>query len=448
MRMDAVNTLDAWLAEHGVDDLECFVVDFAGVARGKIQPASGCGDKPVKLPIALFGQTVTANFHMRGDNARDRDMECVPDPSTLRLTPWASRPTASVLLDCFDEHGQAVDVDPRTVLKRVLALYAAEGWYPIVAPEVEFYLLPAVTPDGEPDAQVDPGKAAVTLEFSEPYGVDRLHELSGFFDALKAHCKTQGIELGAISQELGPGQFEVNFDHGEPLRLADNVLHFKRALKHEAAQAGMQACFLAKMSPGQPGSALHIHQSVYNADGNNVFSSDDGSESPLFGAHIAGLQSFMRDALLLFAPYANSYRRYLSHWASPVNLEWGTDNRTAGLRVPESPPEARRVENRIAGSDVNPYLAIAGSLACGYLGMVRELTPRPAVNESAYDANTPFALHRHFYEALDALRASKAMAEVLGEDFIRVYCATKEREFRDLEERVPSWERDELGLIV
>lgn len=440
-----MTTLDAWLAEHGVEDLECFVVDFAGVARGKIQPAGNLGGTPVKLPIALFGQTVTGNFHMRGDNARDRDMECVPDPATLRLTPWASRPTASVLLDCFDEQGQPVDVDPRAVLKRVLALYAAKGWYPIVAPEVEFYLLPA---SGEVAAEepADTEQAAGKPEFSDPYGVDRLHELSGFFDALKAHCDVLGIELGAVSQELGPGQFEVNFHHGEPLRLADNVLHFKRALKHEAAQAGMQASFLAKMSPDQPGSALHIHQSVYDAGGSNVFSRKDGSESSLFAAHIAGLQSYMRELLLLFAPYANSYRRFLSHWASPVNLEWGTDNRTAGLRVPESPPDARRVENRIAGSDVNPHLAIAGTLACGYLGMIKALEPRPAVNDSAYD--TPFALHRHFYEALDALRGSQAMVEVLGEDFVRVYCAAKEREFRDLEQRIPDWERDELGLIV
>ena len=442
-----MKTLDAWLTEHGVEELECFVVDFAGTARGKIQPARNVADKSVKLPIALFGQTVTASFHMRSDNARDRDMDCVPDPATLRLTPWASRPTASVLLDCFDEHGQPVDVDPRAVLNRVLALYAERGWHPMVAPEVEFYLLPASGEGAVEDAEARAAEGG-NPEFSDPYGVDRLHELSGFFDALKAHCEVQGIELGAISQELGPGQFEVNFAHGEPLHLADNVLHFKRALKHEAQQAGMQASFLAKMSAEQPGSALHIHQSVYDEGGRNVFSNRDGTDTALFGAHIAGLQTYMRDALLLFAPYANSYRRFLSHWASPINLEWGTDNRTAGLRVPESPAEARRVENRIAGSDVNPHLAIAGTLACGYLGMVGELTPRPAVNDSAYDANTPYALHRHFYEALDALKSSEAMADVLGEDFVRVYCATKEREFRDLEERIPPWEREELGLIV
>jgi glutamine synthetase len=425
-----LNDLVVRLGDANVEHVECLIVDFAGIARGKIQPVSEIGDKPVKLPIALFGQTVTANYHLREDNARDRDMDCAPDPATLRPTPWASRPMASVLMNCSDEAGRPVDADPRAVLKRVLSFYEAKGWFPIVAPEVEFYLLPAVEDSG----------------MSEPYGVDRLHELSPVFDAVYRHCAALDIGLGAVSQELGPGQFEVNFRHGEPLRLADNVLHFKRALKHEAAEAGMQASFLAKQSPDQPGSALHVHQSVYDAAGNNVFSLADGNDSTLFRAHIAGLQTYMRDALLLFAPYANSYRRFLSHWASPVNLEWGTDNRTAGLRVPGAAPEARRVENRIAGSDVNPYLAIAGTLACGYLGMVNALEPRPAVNDSAYD--TPYALHRHFYEALDALRASEAMAEMLGDDFVRVYCATKEREFRDLEERIPPWERDELGRIL
>ncbi len=437
--------MQAWLAEHRIEDVECFVVDFAGVARGKIQPVGDVANKPVKLPIALFGQTVTANFHLRRDNERDRDMQCMPDPNTLRPTPWASRPTASVLLDCEDDGGRPVDVDPRAVLKRVLSLYAGEGWYPVVAPEVEFYLLPArEDPEVALAAKTRPEFAEP--KFSDPYGFDRLHELSGFFDTLEGHCDALGIELGAFSQELGRGQFEVNFHHGEPLELADNVLHFKRALKHEALKAGMRASFLAKLAPDQPGSALHIHQSVYDTDGKNVFTRDDGSDSALFAAHIAGLQTHMRDALLLFAPYANSYRRFLSHWASPVNLEWGNDNRTAGLRVPESPPEARRVENRVGGSDVNPYLAIAGTLACGYLGMTGKLTPRPAVNDSAYAA--PFALHRHVYEALDALRGSAAMTEVLGEDFVRVYAATKEREFRDFEERIPSWERDELGRIV
>ena len=437
-----MNAIQAWLAEHGVEYVETFVSDFAGVARGKIQPAAELGDKAVKLPIAIFGQTVTGSYHMRRDNARDRDMDGIPDASTLRLIPWASQPTACILLDCFDLDGTAVDVNPRAVLKRVLALYAERGWTPVVAPEVEFYLL-------EDDADATdavPADGGMLPDYPDPYGVDQLHELADFFDTLKEQCELQDIGLGAVSQELGPGQFEVNFQHGDPLKLADDVFHFKRTLKHVAAAEGMQACFLAKLRPQKPGSALHIHQSVYDDDGGNVFVRADGEDSKLFRSYIAGLQTYTRQVLLLLAPYANSYRRFLSYWASPVNLEWGIDNRTVGLRVPVSPPEARRVENRVAGADVNPYLAIAATLACGYLGMVRELEPRDPIRDSAYDV--PFALHRHFFEALDALRHSDAMREMLGEHFVRLYSATKEREYRDLEERIPDWERDELGAIV
>ena len=440
-----MNALKAWLARHQVEYIECLVPDFAGVARGKIQAATEFGDKPVKLPIAIFGQTVTGTYHMRRDNVRDRDMRCVPDPESVRLAPWATQPTACVLLDCFDADDTPVDCDPRAVLKRVLALYEERGWQPVVAPEVEFYLVAADVAD-QADGVPESGTVAEPSDFPDPYGLYQMHELAGFFDTVKAYCDTQKIGVGAFSQELGPGQFEVNFQHGDALRAADNVFHFKRTLKHGAANNNLRAYFLAKMSAGQPGSSLHIHQSVCDSDGNNVFSRDDGTASDLFDGYIAGLQTHMPEALLLFAPYANSYRRFLNYWSSPVNLEWGIDNRTVGLRVPDSAPEARRVENRLAGSDVNPYLAIAGTLACGYLGMTGGLEPRAPVNGSAYDV--PFALHRHFYESLDAFRSSGRMAEILGRDFVRVYCAAKEREFRDFEQRIPDWEREELGMFV
>lgn len=436
---DVLNELKAWLARHRVEYVECLVPDFAGVARGKIQAANEFGDKPVKLPIAIFGQTVTGSYHMRRNNKGDRDMRCVPDPATVRLTPWTTRPTACVLLDCCDADGTPVDCDPRAVLKRVLALYESRGWDPVVAPEVEFYLLAA--------REVSRANGApVPDDFPDPYGLYHMHDLAGFFDALKSHCETQQIGLGAFSQELGPGQFEVNFKHGNALRAADDVFHFKRTLKQCAANHNLRAYFLAKISAGKPGSSLHVHQSICDSGGNNVFSRADGTASDLFNGYVAGLQTYMRDALILFAPYANSYRRFLNYWSSPVNLEWGVDNRTVGLRVPDSAPGARRVENRLAGSDVNPYLAIAGSLACGYLGMTGELEPRAPVTGSAYDV--PFALHRHCYESLDAFRNSAAMAGILGDDFVHVYCAVKEREFRDIEQRIPEWEREELGKIV
>ena len=172
----------------------------------------------------------------------------------------------------------------------------------------------------------------------------------------------------------------------------------------------------------------------------NIFSDENGQASKLFEHYIGGLQKHMQAALLLFAPYENSYRRFASHFCSPINLEWGIDNRTVGLRVPESDPSARRVENRLAGSDVNPYLVIAGTLACGYLGMTQQIAPRAPVKESAYDV--PFALHRHLYSAIEGFRESSALREILGADFVNTYAGVKQMEGYEFQQRIPSWESE------
>jgi glutamine synthetase len=163
-------------------------------------------------------------------------------------------------------------------------------------------------------------------------------------------------------------------------------------------------------------------------------------------SYIGGLQKYMPEALLIFAPYSNSYRRFLSYWASPVNLAWAVDNRTVGLRVPDSEPDARRVENRLAGSDVNPYLALAASLACGYLGMIEGAKPDKPVEGSAYEL--PFSLHRFLYEAIDALDRSEGLRKTLGDEFVTLYCAVKSDECREFQEIVTPWEREVLMFNV
>ncbi len=154
----------------------------------------------------------------------------------------------------------------------------------------------------------------------------------------------------------------------------------------------------------------------------------------------------MPDAMLIFAPYVNSYRRFLDPWASPVNLAWAVDNRTVGLRVPDSEPENRRIENRLAGSDVNPYLVLAATLACGYLGMVEGLKPTDPIEGSAYGAE--FGLHRHIYSAIEALEGSNAMRSILGDDFVSLYCALKDAEYQAFQELITPWEREILMFNV
>ncbi len=439
--MDGTSDIAAWLNAYKIRNVEVIVPDMAGVARGKMHPVGSFDAEDIRLPTAVFAQTITDDYYI-AKNLEDRDMKLRPDPSTLRTLPWATQATASVMVDCFDRQGEVVHEAPREVLRSVLAGYAQAGWQPVVAPELEFYLMPARAAGDDPEDAVEPGADQPLC----PYGVDRLHELEPFFTQLAACCEAQEIPAGTFSQELGPGQFEVNFNHGDALALADSVLHFKRTVRHVARLHGMRASFLAKPWVDDAGSSMHIHQSVIDADGQNVFSNADGEPSDLFNGYLGGLQQYMPQALALFAPYANSYRRFLNHFASPINLEWAVDNRTVGLRVPDSSPQARRVENRLAGSDVNPYLVFAGTLACGYLGMQEKLTPRAAVEGSAYD--TPFALHRHLYQSLDSLQGSRALNDVLGEPFVDLFCAVKALEYQEYQRSVSPWEQSNLMFSV
>ncbi len=252
--------------------------------------------------------------------------------------------------------------------------------------------------------------------------------------------------MDARSQEAGPAQFASNFLHGNPIDLADQVFLFKRTVREAAIEHGMHATFLAKPMEEDAGSALHIHQSVLDKDGNNIFSDADGGPSALFYGFIGGLQRYVPEAMLIFAPYVNSYKRFLNPFDSPVNLAWAVDNRTVGLRVPDAPTEARRVENRLAGSDVNPYLAIAATLACGYLGMVEGVQPTESIEGSAY--GTDFGLHRHIYSALEAFRDSNAMRSMFGDEFVSLYCLLKDAEYMEFQSIVTPWEREILMFNV
>ena len=274
-------------------------------------------------------------------------MLLVPDATTLRTVPWASDPAASIFLDCFKKDGAPVNTSPRQVLRNVLGLYEQKGWTPVVAPEVEFYLINAYS-DSNADVQPPEGRLGRTEAAKQPYSLDAMNEFDPFINDVYTYCEAQNIRIDTLSQEMGPAQFEINFLHGDAIALADQVLLFKRTVKEAAIGHEMHATFLARPMSEQAGSALHIHQSIVDGNGNNIFSRDNGEQSELFTCYIGGLQKYMNEALLVFAPYPNSYRRFLSYWASPVNLAWAVDNRTVGLRVPDSEPAARRVESVIS----------------------------------------------------------------------------------------------------
>ena len=443
--MSQGDVFQSWLSARNIEDVEAFVPDMAGAARGKVVPAGKFGAGTMKMPESIFQQTVSGDYVDNPDNVEDRDMVLVPDPSTLRPVPWTTDPTASVFLDCYAKSGEAVATSPRGVLRNVLAKFEARGWVPVVAPEVEFYLLKAHSDPNE-EAEPPQGRLGWTELARQPFSIDTMNDFDPFISDVYVFCEAQGIYIDTLSQEMGPAQFEINFLHGNALDLADQVFLFKRTVREAAICHQMHATFLAKPMAEDAGSALHIHQSVVDKQGNNIFSTADGEPSDMFYGFIAGLQTYLPQAMLILAPYVNSYRRFLDPWASPVNLAWAVDNRTVGIRVPDSSPASRRVENRLAGSDVNPYLALAATLACGYLGIVEGLQPTAPAEGSAYGGE--FDLHRHIYSAIESLEQSDAMRSMLGDEFVSLYCALKHAEYLEFQEIITPWEREILMFNV
>lgn len=438
--------VQAWLKERKIEDVEALVPDMAGAARGKLLPAEKCAAGDMKMPEAIFAQTISGDYIDNEFNVEDRDMVLVPDVKTLRPVPWLKEPTASIFVDCFARGGSPINTSPRQVLRNVLALYEAEGWKPVVAPEVEFYL---INPHADSNAEVEPpeGRLGRKDASRQPYSIDQMNDFDPFINEVYSYCEAQGIRIDALSQEMGPAQFEINFLHGDPLMLADHVFLFKRTVREAAIHHEMHATFMAKPLAEEAGSALHIHQSVVHIeDGSNIFSTSKGEPSKLFFSYIGGLRKYMPEALLIFAPYVNSYRRFLNSWSSPINLAWAIDNRTVGLRVPESPADARRVENRLAGSDVNPYLVTAATLACGYLGMKEGLKAGDPLEGSAYDI--AFSLHPHIYASIKAMKNSDGMRQTLGNEFVSLYCSLKENEYQEFQSIITPWEREVLLFNV
>ncbi len=443
-----MSDIAAWCSENRISEVEALMPDMAGIARGKIMPADKyLQDRGMRLPEALILQTVTGDYpgDMSAIHPSDRDMWARGDANTIRRVPWAAEPTAQIIHDCFHADGTPVEASPRQVLRRVLAAYAERGWRPVVAPELEFYL---VKPNRDPDYPLEPpvGRSGRAEIGRQSYGIDALNEFDPLIEDIYDHCEAQTIELDTLIHESGAAQLEFNLVHGEPLELADQAFLVKRTVREAALRREMYATFMAKPMEREPGSAMHLHQSVVGDDGRNVFRDPDGSFTPLFMAHVAGLQKYLPAAMSMLAPNVNSYRRIKRHFAAPINVQWGHDNRTAGLRVPVSSPEATRVENRVAGADANPYLAVAASLACGYLGMLEGLEPTPPVEGSAYDLD--YALPRSLEASLSLLDGATALVDLLGPRFVQAYRAVKEQELSAYQNVISSWEREYLLLNV
>ena len=436
--------------EHRTSEVEAIIPDMAGIARGKIMPAEKFAvDAGLRLPESIFLQTVTGDYPLNTDAAMspaEIDIVLKADPRTVRVVPWAAEPTAQVIHDCFYSDGRRVTMAPRHVLRHVLELYEARGWQPVVAPELEFYLVEPII-DADYPLKPPVGRSGRAEPGRQSYSIAAVNEFDPLFDDIYAFCEAQDIEIDTLIHEDGPAQMEINLLHGNAIDLADQAFLFKRTAREAALRHKIYATFMAKPYAKEPGSAMHIHQSILDTKtGQNIFSEADGTPSRLFFSHIAGLQKYLPAAMALFAPNVNSYRRISRLQTAPINVQWGYDNRTAGLRVPVSAPQARRVENRVGGADANPYLAIAASLACGYLGMVENLQPSDPITGSAHDL--PFSLPRSLDEALRQMRGCPQLIAILGEPFVEAFAIVKESEYEVFLQVISSWEREHLLLNV
>ncbi|MEO0545200.1 MAG: glutamine synthetase family protein [Pseudomonadota bacterium] len=440
-----------WLAARTIEDIECITPDLAGVPRGKMMPSSKfTSNTSLALPSALFRQTISGEYpdetgEFRYD-PRDGDLKLMPDLSTLSTVPWESDPTAQVICDLVDQDGNPSWITPRQVLKRVVEAYAEKGWQPVVAPEIEFYL---VAKNTDPDYPLKPptGRSGRPLTSGQSYSIAGINEFDELIDDIYHFCEAQGLEIDTLIHEEGPSQMEINLRHGDPLALADQVFMFKRTIREAALKHDMYATFMAKPIQGSPGNAMHVHQSVVDTKtGKNVFSNPDGAEHELFRQFIGGMQHYLPKALVMMAPYVNSYRRMTPDAAAPVNTAWGYDNRTTALRVPNSDAQGRRIENRLPGSDCNPYLGLAASLACGYLGMVNGIVPTNPTAETANEGDVD--LPRGLLEAASLFEEEEAFDSVFGREFIANYAGVKRGEFETFMRVISPWEREYLLLNV
>ncbi|MEY4695626.1 MAG: hypothetical protein RIT14_54 [Pseudomonadota bacterium] len=437
-----------WIAGRRVDEVECIIGDIAGVARGKAMPASKFATQASYfLPNSIFLQTITGEWADNPSGAfTEPDMILVPDFSTATAAPWTADVTLQVIHDAQDQQGVPVPTAPRNVLRKIVSLYNARGLQPIVAPEMEFFLVARNT---DPNMPIIPpmGRSGRRAAGKQAYSMSAVDEYGKVIDDIYDFAEAQGFEIDGILQEGGAGQVEINLAHGDPVHLADQIFFFKRLIREAALRHDCFATFMAKPIEGEPGSAMHIHHSVVDLKtGKNIFSDRKGGETPEFLHFIAGMQAHLPGAVALLAPYVNSYRRYVPDFAAPINLEWGRDNRTTGLRVPVSSPEARRLENRLAGMDCNPYLGIAASLACGYLGLIEGKLPKAECTGDAYmnETDLPYNLG----DALDLLEEDSALREALGVEFCEVYDSVKRNEYKEFLQVISPWEREHLLLNV
>jgi len=424
-------TFAEWIRARGISEVECLVPDINGVVRGKVFPAdkfvSSAGSMSLRLPSSVFSVTITGNYADTDSDDflyRDPDVSLRPDIRSICVAPGFRTPTAFVVADALHRDGAPFEIAPRYVLQR------------------EFYLTEINT---DPDLPIVPpkGRSGRAESSPQPYGLESVTEFEDIIEEIYDNSEIASLQLDTMIHESGTAQLEINFNHGEPIALCDQVTIFKRIVRQVALKHGVYATFMAKPMESQPGSAMHLHISAEDSEGRNLFANADGITDE-FRHFVGGLQRYLPEIAPLFAPNVNSFRRMRPAHSAPINVQWGHDNRSCGLRIPTSSTQNTRIENRLPGADANPYIAMAATLAAGFLGLRDKIEPLPLITSNAYLEER--TLPRNLDAALKQMIACEPILELLGETFIRAFYEIKMNELEAYDEVISSWERDHLLL--
>ena len=427
-----ITEAEAFLAKYpDVEAIDIILTDFHGIGRGKTIRRhellsiykSGRG-----LPSSIFGQDVT------GEDVDDcglvqtgggGDCRCWPVPGTLGYLPHTGR--GQLLISMYDE----------------------DGFSPMGAFELEFYL---VAPEADVNGLYQPAPYALTKRRSSlrnTMSVDEIDEMSPLFDAVYEGAKHLDLTLETLISEYGPGQYEMTIRYRDLLRAADDVIIAKRLIRTCARRFGMEAVFMPKPFGDEAGSGMHLHLSLADENGNNLFADQaDGSLSPLMLNAIGGIRGTIGETMLLLAPFMNSWRRFASAMYSPASDDWGVENRTVALRVPGTPGKTRHFEHRIAGVDANPYLVAAVTLGAALDGIEGKIDPGNPCEDEIGQAKAPNDLPRHWLDAIDQFGASDFNKRTLGSRFHTAFTKIKQAEYEHMALKVSAAEWEYYGFTI
>lgn len=419
--------------------VEAFLVDLNGVCRGRWLVGDGVEraySGGLRLPLStaavdIFGQDVPASGLIVETGDQDGEARAVHrEPQPM---PWVDDGSRQLQVSLYGDDDRPFECDPRHVLARVVDAAAERGLRAVVGTELEFFLFDAASAEGSERSR------PTTLLGSNVLSTDTLHAVRPYLDEVASACRTLGVPVEGVTCEAGPSQLEVDLGPlGDPLRAADAVVSFRRVARGFARNHGWNASFMPKPLGDHEGSGMHVHMSLIDDQGQNVFASTDGEDRL---AHaIGGCLAHLAESQLIFAPNANSYRRYVADAHAPTIADWGRDNRFAAIRVPRSSTKARRLEHRMPGSDTNPYLAIAAILAAALDGLDRRTDPgSPAVGAADADPRFP-APALDWRESIDTFDDSEWVGKAFSESLKRAFVATKRQEFDRMLARIPEAE--------